>query len=260
MPAAVQGADTAGIVLPKAGAVGVLRLTRFAAVLVLGVIVLLLPHLAWRIVRPAVPSPFARLYLRMACAGAGLRVAGRGEPFARRTLIVANHVGWSDILVLGGSAQATFVAKAEVRGWPGIGILARLAPTLFVRRGARSEARAQCDVVAAALRRGSVMLFPEGTTGSGAEVLPFRSTLFATAGVVQPVAIAYDPPPGVRWSEADRAAFAWDGDKPFLPHLIAVIAAGGACCTVTALPPIRGADRKALARAAREAIVGALAR
>lgn len=239
---------------------GAIRVLRFASVLVIGVAVLLIPHVAWRLLRPGRPSPIARACLRLLCAAAGFAVHRHGPAIGRHALIVANHVSWADILTLGSAAPMTFVAKSEVRGWPGLGLLARLAPTLFVRREARGEAQAQSARVAAALQQGAVALFPEGTTGNGSHVLPFRSALFAGAAQVQPVAIAYGPPPGRHWTTDQRAAFAWDGDKPFLPHVIAVIAAGGARCTLTALPPVCNIDRKACAAAARDAIVAALAR
>lgn len=239
---------------------GALRLARFALALVLGVILLLVPHLLWRMALPNIPSPIVRLYLRCVCAAAGIRLNRRGVAIDQRVLIVANHVSWTDILALGSAARLTFVAKSEVRDWPGLGLLARLAPTVFVRRDARGEARAQTETITTALRHGSIVLFPEGTTGDGTDVLPFRTTLFAASDYVQPIAIAYGPPPGIVWGRKQHADFAWDGDKPFLPHLAAVVAAGGACCTLTVLPPIGGADRKALAAAARNAIVMALAR
>jgi 1-acyl-sn-glycerol-3-phosphate acyltransferase len=244
----------------RIGAIGALRLGRFVIALVVGVVLLLAPHLLWRAAQPNRPSPLARLYLRILSAAAGIRVRRRGIVLGGHALVASNHISWTDILALGGAARLTFVAKAEVRGWPGLGLLARLAPTVFVRRGARGEARQQSEAIAAALRHGPVVLFPEGTTGDGNGVLPFRTTLFAASGLVQPVAIAYDPPPGAVWNREQRAAFAWDGDKRFLPHVAAVIAAGGARCTIDVLPPIRGADRKALATAARDAIVAALAR
>ena len=45
-------------------------------------------------------------------------------------LMVANHVSWLDIIVLGHLTPTCFLSKHEVRGWPVIGWLARAAGTL----------------------------------------------------------------------------------------------------------------------------------
>lgn len=232
------------------------RLVRFCALFVLGFLALIVPHLAWMVARPAVPSPFARTFLRVLAFAAGLRVERVGRRPERSTLLVANHISWTDILVLGGVISTAFVARADVRGWPVLGILAQLNATIFIDRAARLDVRSQNAALADALRHGRVALFPEGTTGDGRDVLPFRPALLAAATKlpIQPVAIAYAPQNG------DLAAFAWDGDKAFLPHLLQVIASGGARCRVAMLPPIppEYGDRKARAGEARAMIRAAL--
>lgn len=235
---------------------GVARLVRFVSLFAAVFLLLILPHLMWMAARPRVPSPFARTFLKIVAVGVGLRVecgGGRPERFA---LLVSNHISWTDILVLGGATCTAFVARADVRGWPLLGLLALLNGTIFIDRSARLNVRTQGAALAAALRRGRVALFPEGTTGDGRDVLPFRPALFAAAAErpIQPVAISYAPQNG------DLAAFAWDGDKTFLAHLLHVIASGGARCRVVMLPPIPPGygDRKARAGEARAMIRAAL--
>ena len=48
--------------------------------------------------------------------------------------LVANHLSYLDIAVLGSLVDAVFVAKADVAGWPGIGALARRVGTIFIDR------------------------------------------------------------------------------------------------------------------------------
>jgi lyso-ornithine lipid O-acyltransferase len=212
--------------------------------------------LLWMAIRPRVPSPFARCFLRVLAYAAGLRVDLAGERPERSALLVANHISWTDILVLGGATRTAFVARADVREWPLLGFLARLNATIFIERTARLEVRDQGVSVRNGLRRGRVLLFPEGTTGAGRDVLPFRSALFMAAAdrAIQPFALSYAPRDG------DLAGFAWDGDKPFFPHLIYVIASGGALCRVVMLPPIPPlhGDRKTRAAEARRMICAAL--
>jgi 1-acyl-sn-glycerol-3-phosphate acyltransferase len=154
--------------------------------------------LPWRLLgawlRPERPSWLGVVFQRLLLRGLRIRVA-TWRAIDPGALVVANHISWTDILVLGSLRPMAFVAKSEVRGWPLLGILARLHGTLFIRRGDRGGVAGQVDRITAALERGPVVLFPEGTTGNGADVLPFRSTLFAAAAGrwVQPVTLRYRP-------------------------------------------------------------------
>lgn len=236
------------------------RLARFGACTALGLAVLLIPHLIWLSLTKGAPSPFGRRFHGLICWSIGLRVEVRGEPFATHALIVANHISWTDILALGSCAPMRFVAKSEVRRWPLLGWLARVNPTLFIDRGARCGVRGQIAALAKSLDRGRVALFPEGTTGNGSAVLPFNPALFEGADLrpVQPVSIRYRPRDRRSWEPGGLAEFAWDGDKPFLPHFLAVIVGSGADVCLTAHPPTATDDRKARALAARALIVQAL--
>lgn len=185
----------------------------------------------------------------------------RGAPMREHGILVANHSSWLDIFVLNASAPLYFVSKAEVAGWPGIGWLARLTGTVFVRRDAR-EAGRQAAMLEDRITAGHRLLFfPEGTSTDGQRVLPFKPTLFAAvfserlAGKVsvQPVTVAYTAPEG-----CDPRFFGWWGDMDFGPHLLRVLAGGrGGAVTVTWHDPIPVGDhanRKSLARTAEAAV------
>ena len=252
--------------VPGAGAVrrivAALRIARFVVTVLVGIAMLLVPQLLWLAATRGRPSPIARLFHRMLCAALGIRrdVVGRLSAAGAAPLVVANHMSWTDILVLGATIDATFVAKSDVRGWPLLGWLAALNPTLFVARGARGAARDQIAQLAAALRRGPVVLFPEGTTSNGRRVLPFRSTLFAAAGgAVQPVTLCYLPDPPRAWEPGELEAVAWDGDKEFLPHFLMMIARGRLHCRIVLHPPEPAdGDRKRLADRCRTVIAATL--
>ena len=194
-----------------------------------------------------------------------------GRPFlACPTLLVANHVSWLDILVLGEAVDATFVAKSEVSGWPILGWLARLTGTMFVKRHWRF-AREQCTELAERLRAGhDIVLFPEGTSTDGLAVAKFKSTLFAAAGskildrpvAVQPVTLAYtalaDGTP-IAPAHADR--YAWYGDASFAPHFMRALCDGGCRIDLVFHRPTLSwevQDRKVLARHAAATIAGEL--
>src|SRR6185437_520531 len=99
--------------------------------------------------------------------------------------------------ILGGTLRGAFVSKAEL-GHPLIHWLADQNGTVYVRRTERKAAREQAIAVAKALEGPKpVTIFPEGTTGPGTHLLPFRSTLleavqFTSRDVlVRPVAVDY---------------------------------------------------------------------
>lgn len=181
-----------------------------------------------------------------------------GEPIAPRTLLVCNHVSWLDILVMGGATGCAFVSKDRL-GHPLIHWLADQNRTLYIRRDQRRDARGQADAIAARLRGSQPLaLFPEGTTGAGTQLLPFRSTLFSAvspvpAGVsVRPVAIDYgNAAPDLGWHDGESGtanALRTMGRTRAIPTTVRLL---------EALPPT--ADRKALSEMARGAIDTALA-
>ena len=208
------------------------------------------------------PMAFHRMILRLF----GIVVRSSGRPCGGPNLVLANHVSWLDIAVIGSRAPLCFVAKSEVAGWPVIRTLARLQRTVFVDRRRKS---ATAEVVAAVARRleegETVVLFAEGTTGDGLGILSFRSSLVGAAGIdgkavpfsVQPLAVAYTRRNGLPITRRDRPAIAWYGDMDLAPHLAALLAGGPIDVVLSwcePLPAPVAADRKAAAAAAEEAV------
>src|SRR5262245_50175355 len=75
------------------------------------------------------------LYHRIVCTIFGIRIRVYGAPSkVTPTLYVCNHVSYLDIEVLGALIPGSFVAKAEVAGWPFIGTLAKAQRTIFIER------------------------------------------------------------------------------------------------------------------------------
>lgn len=191
----------------------------------------------------------------------GLRVAHRGTLIGRQGALVANHASWLDIFVLNARAPVQFVAKAEVARWPGIGLLARMAGTVFIRRD-RRDATAQSRLLAAELRRGHrLVFFPEGTSTDSTLVLPFKPTLFQAFlapnmppdMAVQPISLRYHAPDG-----ADPRFYGWWGSMGFAAHFMRVLGqARQGHVTVMCHTPIACAPdttRKTLARDAEGAV------
>ncbi|MEM8827513.1 MAG: lysophospholipid acyltransferase family protein, partial [Pseudomonadota bacterium] len=203
----------------------------------------------------------ARRFSRVLLNGFGVHVERVGTaPTAGTTLYVANHVSWTDIFAMIASVNANFVAKTEVGTWPLVGPISKRLGTLFVARGNRSGVAAQAAAIRDRLSAGgNLVLFPEGTTSTGRDVQPFRTSLMsaaAAAAQVQPVSIVYTDRQGRPLNDAMMDRVSWVGDASFLPsaRLIAPMAVRA---EITLLDPIAGdilTDRKALTAAAHDAI------
>jgi 1-acyl-sn-glycerol-3-phosphate acyltransferase len=208
---------------------------------------------------------------RIAVRLLGLSVRTVGLPARERPLLIAaNHVSWLDIVVLGSLMPLSFVAKAEVSGWPVFGFLARMQRTVFVDRTRRTDTRGVTDRIAARLRRGDPMvLFAEGTSSNGGEVLPFRSALLGAARqaltgdgqpvMVQPVSVVYTRRNGLPLGRRGRPAIAWYGDMEIAGHLWGVLTDSAIDAVVSFGAPIpygEEADRKRVAADAEQAVRG----
>ena len=224
-------------------------------------------HLFWGVVTVAFAFPLlsrgpqlalkAR-WSRQLFDALGVRLRTTGTPIDGG-LFVANHISWLDIFAINAFAPAAFVSKDEVRHWPVIGWLCINTETVFLERGSRSAAlRTKQRLVEDLRARHRIGLFPEGTTGDGAAVMPFHGALFQSAidaGVrVAPVAIRYTDGIGQR-----AAAPSYVGDTSFWQSLRAIVTTGGLTAHAHFLPTLDGGDRRHLAHHAHTAIAHALA-
>jgi 1-acyl-sn-glycerol-3-phosphate acyltransferase len=219
---------------------------------------------------------FARFYWASLCRLIGLRVRVIGTEMrrgaaGRPVVFASNHSSWLDILVLGGSLEACFIAKEEVGRWPVIRTVARLGRTVFVSRRARSTGRER-DAMRDRLDAGdNLILFPEGTSNDGSRVLPFRSAFFSIceeresdAGrpMIQPVSVVYDQLGGLPIGRASRAIFAWYGDMELGSHFWRLAQHQGLRATIVLHAPIDPAlyaTRKALSQAVWETVASGAA-
>jgi lyso-ornithine lipid O-acyltransferase len=216
---------------------------------------------------------FPQRYHRFLVKLFGLRIRVIGEPVrGRGVLIVANHTSYFDILVFSSIKRVSFVAKSEVQTWPFFSTLAGLQETVYVERERRSKTGKARDEIRDRLVAGdTLVLFPEGTSNDGNQVLPFKSALMGAAEtklgtdasgktipvVVQPVSVAYVGLHGIPMGRENRPFFAWYGDMELVPHLWEALKMGPVDVVIEFHPPMtaEGAGgRKALAAAA-EAIV-----
>lgn len=227
---------TAVMDLPAPGLAGRLRAAWRAAALVAVIGVGLVLHGIARVIEaplqgaqrplsPWVTQAVCRLAMRILV----IPTVTRGQPLTGAGAIVANHTSWLDIFALNARARVCFVSKDDVAGWPGIGLLAKITGTVFIRRRT-TEARRHRNLLAERLAGGQLLaFFPEGTSTDACRILPFKSTLFSPffdpalpAHLrVQPVTIAFIAPKG-----CDPRFYGWWGDMAFGPSLWHILTSG----------------------------------
>jgi 1-acyl-sn-glycerol-3-phosphate acyltransferase len=245
-----------------------LRLSRVALFLAWTVPLMPVQAVGLLLRRPWVAT-FPRFYHRWCCRILGLRVRRIGHPAAARpVLFAANHISYIDITVFGSLIAGSFVAKSEVAGWPLFGWLAKLQRSVFIDRRVRSTVEQRDSIAGRLAAADALILFPEGTSGNGNRVLPFKSALFSVADragsgtlVVQPVSIAYTRLDGMPIGRALRPLFAWYGAMAMAPHLWRVLGLGTVEVIVEFHRPTTFAEsgsRKMLARYCQERVAAGL--
>jgi 1-acyl-sn-glycerol-3-phosphate acyltransferase len=190
-----------------------------------------------------------QLWSKALCRIFGVRVTVRGPAPKPPFFLVSNHLSYIDIFVLGTQLPCVFVAKAEIDGWPIFGAICRSVNTIFIDRRSKRKLPQILARIEASLDAGQgVVIFPEGTSGAGDCVMPFRSPLLEFAmgskAGVHHATINYRSPAG---EAPTHLSVSWWGDMPlgahlreflWLPHVEASIHFGDA--------PVRGDDRKLL--------------
>lgn len=131
---------------------------------------------------------------RLFCRVLNIHVKASSEArLAPGVLRVSNHLTAIDPIFLASKLDVCFAGKAEITRWPIVGWICRTYAMLLVDRSRKGRAKAFASQVRTRLmERGSVMVFPEGTTGDGKALLPFKTGAFESIrdwdeGRVQPI-------------------------------------------------------------------------
>ncbi len=218
--------------------------------------------------KPAYALP--QLWHKMICRAFGIEVELEGAPAAGgQTLYVSNHISYLDIPVISCVLAASFVAKADVAGWPVFGLLAKLHQTIFISRS-RQSIQEESHVLKNILKAGgSIIVFPEGTSSDGRSVLPFKSSLFSMVldsdipnVIIQPFTVELIETDGKKVeTQKDRDYYAWYGDMTLMPHFWQFAKRRGAKVKLHFHPPIKvqeGGNRKDLALKCHEIVASGL--
>jgi len=138
-------------------------------------------------------------------------------------LIVSNHLGYVDGIVLGSIFPVIYVSKRDVRRWRLVGQWTVLIGTIFIDRQKKRKILQLVEEIAGKLREGAnVLLFPEGTSTNGEKFLSFQSAPFAAAlmarATVVPVTLTYRRVNQQPLSAANRDRVYWYGGMDFVSH------------------------------------------
>ena len=192
------------------------------------------------------------LWVQQTCrgilTGVGIHYQVEGTP-PTHGLVVANHLSYLDILILSSAMPCFFVAKVEIGGWPFFGKAARLGGTIFLDRSSLASANTVARQMTERLKlHMPVLLFPEGTSTDGVQVLRFHSRLIDPATV----AGAQITAASVRYIIEDgtpEARLCWGDDTLFLTHLLTTLNTPGFSAKVHFGQPHVYPDRRTAADA-----------
>lgn len=125
------------------------------------------------------------------------------EDGQRAFVVVSNHLGYLDILMLLCVHRASFVSKGALENFPVIGTIAAALQCLFVREGESLTTRlvqrlrdtvachnkGPCPGCPGCLNK--LVIFPEGTTTNGTAMVALRTGVFNAGVPVQPVCVRF---------------------------------------------------------------------
>ncbi len=229
------------------------RLWRLPTLVILLLAGLVVEALLFPFASPALRRRVIRIWSRALVSACG--VAIDCDPAlaaaADGRLIVANHVSWLDIFAINAAAPSAFVAKAEIRRWPLVGLLVAAAGTVFIERSRRHAVRQAIERLRERMHNGwPAAVFPEATTSDGRCLLPFYANLIEVAcddGVdVLVVGLRYRGPDD-QWPEA----LTYVGDTTFMASLWRVLGARGVRVDVVLIETMTSAGRTRHELAAR---------
>jgi 1-acyl-sn-glycerol-3-phosphate acyltransferase len=206
---------------------------------VIGTLILVLTHTIWYLISRRLDVTM--WFHRWCCFVFNIKFKVIGQKAHRKNhpvIYLVNHISYIDILILGSVLDGCFVAKSEVAGWPGFGFLSKLQKTIFIVREKSALLKSRQAIAEAMNKDYDVILFPEGTSTDGWDVLQFKAGLLGIFypdekdkiekydvienALIQPVAIKHTKTNGITVTKERqelRDIYAWYGDMDLVPHL-----------------------------------------
>ncbi|KAA3619661.1 MAG: 1-acyl-sn-glycerol-3-phosphate acyltransferase [Calditrichaeota bacterium] len=187
----------------------------------------------------------------------GIRVTVKGKPPETPFFLVSNHLGYIDIITYFTVLHCVFVSRHDLAQWPLFGLIARSINTLFIDRTRKMDIpRINNQIDLAMQENKGLIIFPEGTSTGGKDVLRFKPSLLEYAAKnrfpISYSSLHYET--GVGDPPAHRSVCYW-GDMHFVSHLFNLLKLSRVQATIRFGPEtIQSNDRKAIAQSAWEKI------
>lgn len=145
-------------------------------------------------------------------------------PKSKHFLIVSNHLGFFDIFFMAAGTPTLFVTSVEMRETPVLGLLTEMGGCLYVERRSRENIQNEIKEIENALNEGfNVVVYPEGTSGDGSKVLPFKKSLLTACNNseanIMPVVLNYRKINGETVQDKFRDWICWYGEASFASSL-----------------------------------------
>lgn len=188
---------------------------------------------------------------------ANMKIEIIGTPPKPPFFLVSNHLSYVDIPAYRAVLPTVFVAKSDIESWLLAGRMVRDMGAIFInRKNRRDIPRAGKEIIEKIEAGEGVIVFPEGTSTGGEEVLPFNSSFLEFAAKNNlPVTYA-----AISYKTSDREGKAsqfvcWGEDISFVDHMLRMFRLKKFTAVITfGEEPIMKADRKELAHELREKV------
>jgi len=185
-------------------------------------------------------------------------------------VMISNHLGYIDGIVLGSLFPVVYVSKREVKSWPVIGQWTTLCGTVFINRQRKGLVPLAVKEISRKLKQeANILLFPEGAATNGELMLPFQTAPLAaplrSRSIIVPVTLVYRSIDGQPVSRANRDLLYCYDDMEFMPHFWKLLALRSVEALVIIQPkvecfryPDNSAGRKKLAQDCYDRVLGKL--
>ena len=191
-----------------------------------------------------------------------------GQLERRGCVIISNHFGYLDGIILGSLFPVIFVSKREVKSWPLVAQWMTLCGTVFINRQKKGLVPLAVKEINRKLKQeANILLFPEGAATNGERMLPFQTAPLAaplrSRAIIVPVTLAYQSIEEQPVSAANRDLIYCYGGMAFGPHFLKLLTLRQVEVRVTIQPKVdcsryedNSAGRKRLAEDCYKRILG----
>jgi len=143
-------------------------------------------------------------------------------------IIVSNHLSYIDIVVLSAFVETVFISTKEVQETFLFGHIARYGGAVFIDRKNKANILSDMELFKSVLEEGfKVVVFLEGTTSNGDDVLPFKSSfveiMLKAQKPILPICIKYKSINGKPIAISSRDYVFYYGDMELFKHLLSFL-------------------------------------